>query len=99
MSREVYRYRFGDSTPFEDAEESLLLAIVAAECLHGESRVRLEVSYCISKRKHACVVDASTAAGRDVNSIFAGLMSREFGEEAFEVERIVGPPKAKAASA
>ena len=98
MSREVYRYRFAKDTPLDEVEESLLLAIVAAECLHGESRVRLEVSYSFSRRKRACVVDASTPAGRDVNSIFAGFLTRQFGDEALEVERVSsaeGGPGAK----
>lgn len=94
MSREACRYRFNETAPLKDVEESLLLAIVAAECLHGESRVRLDVSYCISKQKRACVVDTSTPAGEDVNSIFTGFISREFGEEAFQVQRISVSPTA-----
>jgi len=77
----------------QDVEESLLLAVLAAECLYGEARVRLDAGYSISERKRALVVDASTDIGRSINRIFTGFVTREFGEDAFKVERIAGAAK------
>ena len=91
MNRELYRYRFERDVPLKEAEESLLLAALAAECLHGESRVRLDASYCFSKRRRACVIDASTDVGRDISRIFSGFLSREFGEDSFRVKRLTTP--------
>jgi len=90
MARDVYRYVFVDGVPIDDAEESLLLAVLAVECLHGESRVRLDAGYFFDKAKRACVVDASTDVGRDICRIFTGFLSREFGEDSFRVERAEG---------
>ena len=90
MAKDVYRYVFDEGVPVEDAEESLLLAVLATECLHGESRVRLDAGYFFDKVKRACVVDATTDVGRDICRIFTGFVSREFGEDSFRVERVEG---------
>ena len=42
MNRELYRYNFNSKVPFRDVEESLLLAVLAAESLHGRALVRLD---------------------------------------------------------
>ena len=93
MPSEVYRYRFTEGVSLRDVEETLLLAVLAAESLHGQSRVRLDAGYSIEKDKRACVIDAGTDVGRDINRIFTGLAIREFGEDAFHVERVEGAPK------
>jgi hypothetical protein len=36
----------------------------------------------------ACVFDAGTPVGRDFNRLFIGFIRREFGEDAFRVERV-----------
>ncbi len=90
MSKEVYRYSFGKDVPLDDAEESLLLAVLAVECLHGQARVRLDAGYFFDKKQRACVVDASTAVGQDINKVFTGFCIREFGEDSFRVERVDG---------
>ena len=88
MSTELYRYRFNDDVPARELEESLLLAILAVECLLGESRVRLDARYCLRAKDGVCVIDAGSDVGQDINRIFTGFVSREFGRDAFEVHRI-----------
>ncbi len=88
MKRELYRYNFDSKVPIQDVEESLLLAVLAAESLHGRSLMRLDASFCLDSKKRSCVVDAATDVGRAIARIFTGFLSREFGEEAFKVERI-----------
>ena len=95
MSKEVYRYLFGKNVPLDDVEESLLLAVLAVECLHGESRVRMDAGYYLDRKQRACVVDASTPVGQDVSKIFTGFCIREFGADSFKVERLTGPPQQK----
>jgi len=88
MNRELYRYNFDSKVPIQDVEESLLLAVLAAESLHGRALVRLDASFCLDSKKRSCVVDAATDVGRAIARIFTGFLSREFGEEAFKVERV-----------
>ena len=88
MNRELYRYHFKATVPLGEVEESLLLAVLATECLHGRSLVRLDASFCLDATKRSCVVDAATEVGRAIACIFPGFITREFGETAFKVERI-----------
>lgn len=88
MNRELYRYNFNAKVPLRDVEESLLLAVLATESLHGRALVRLDASFCLDPGKRSCVVDAATDVGRAIARIFTGFLTREFGEAAFKVERI-----------
>ncbi len=97
MNRELYRYRFKATVPLRGVEKSLLLALLATECLHGRSLVRLDASFCLDNDKRSCVVDAATEVGRAIARIFTGFLTREFGEKAFKVERIAGPPPVSSA--
>lgn len=86
MTADIYRYSFGPSVPFEEVEASLVLALMATESLHGQAQVRLDAAHAADKR--TCVIDASTPVGRDLNCLFIGFISREFGEDSFQVERV-----------
>ncbi len=88
MTTEVYRYVFKPNVPLEDVEASLLLAVMSAESLHGEAQVRLDAAHYLDPAKRACVIDAGTPVGRDINRLFIGFIRREFGEDAFSVERV-----------
>ena len=95
MKKRTVIFRFADTVRLKDAEESLLLALLAAEGLYGRSRVRLETGYFMDRRKRACAIRACNEVGRDVARIFAGFCVREFGEDAFEIERVCGAPAAR----
>ena len=88
MNRELYRYNFNAKVPLQDVEDSLLLAVLATESLHGRALVRLDASFCLDAGKRSCVVDAATDVGLAIARIFTGFLTREFGEEAFQVQRI-----------
>lgn len=88
MNQELYRYNFGAAVPFQDIEESLLLAVLAAECLHGRALVRLNASFRLDPTKRSCLVDAATEVGQAIARIFTGFLIREFGEKHFKVQRI-----------
>jgi len=92
MSTTAYRYRFAKEVSLQEAEETLLLAILAAEGLFGEARVRMDAGYVVDPGLRALVVDASTPVGQAVNAIFTSLALREFGRDAFHVRRIAGNP-------
>ncbi|MCX7425063.1 MAG: hypothetical protein NTW96_05470 [Planctomycetia bacterium] len=88
MTKELYRYKFDASVSLEDVEASLMLAILATESLHGEAQVRLDAAHFFDPDRRACVIDAGTAVGLDINRLFLGFVSREFGQDAFRVERV-----------
>ena len=93
--REVQRYAFEASVPAKDIEETLLLAVLAAEGLHGQSSVRLDATYYFDREKHVCVIDAGSDVGRDICRMFTGFAIREFGESAFSVGRAGSVPAAQ----
>jgi hypothetical protein len=88
MTKELYRYAFTPGVPIEEVEASLLLAVLATESLHGEAQTRLDVAHYLDPTKRACVIDAGTPVGRDLNRLFTGFLNREFGADVFVVERV-----------
>ena len=88
--RKVRHYTFKTTIPAGDVEETLLLAVLAAEGLHGQSEVRLEAAYDFDHEQHACVIDCGSEVGRDICRMFTGFALREFGEDAFRVSHCRG---------
>jgi hypothetical protein len=88
MSQLLYRYQFDAGVEMTEVESTLALAILATENLYGESQVRLDASHYCDAEIRSCVIDGSTAVGRDINRMFTGFLSREFGEDEFRVERL-----------
>jgi hypothetical protein len=99
MSAEVYRYCFAPAVRFEEIEASLLLAIMATESLHGQTQVRLDAGHSLDAQRRILVIDAATAVGRDLNRLFIGFVSREFGQDSFQVEPAEHHDKPKEAAA
>jgi len=97
MTKDIYRYTFQADAALEDVEASLLLAILATESLHGEAQVRLDAGHYFDPDRRACVIDATTAVGKDVNRLFVGFLRREFGDDSFTVERVDALPTRRAA--
>ena len=81
--------------PANEIEDTLFLAVIAAEGLHGQARVRLDATYSFDPDRRTCVIDAGTDVGRDICRIFGGLAIREFGESAFAVRHAAGDPEAE----
>jgi hypothetical protein len=88
MIKEVYRYGFKSDVSPDDIEASLVLAVLATESLYGEPQVRLDAAHYLDRDGRACVIDASTAVGRNLNRLFVGFLNREFGANSFTVERV-----------
>jgi hypothetical protein len=87
MSRELYRFTFKADVPVEEVESTLLLAVLAAEALHGEAAVRSDAGHYLDPDRRACVVDAGTAVGKHLVLLFTGFLRREFAD-GFTVERL-----------
>jgi hypothetical protein len=71
-----------------DVQDTLVLALLAGEALHGAAQRRLDAADRLDLPGRACEVAADTPAGRDLNRLFVGFLRRAFGEEAFTVERV-----------
>ena len=96
MSQQRYRYEFLSHVCFDEVEASLALAISPTEAIHGESQVRLDFGYNLDARARTCVLDAGTPVGLDVNRLFVGIIRKQFGEDAFVVDRLTHPEEATA---
>ena len=83
-----YRYRFLSRAALEEAEKTLLLAMLAVEGLHGEGRVRMDADYAVDQAMFTIAVDTSTAVGEDIASIFTAFVSKELGQNKFLVHRL-----------
>ncbi len=97
MNQDIYKYEFSFDIPIHEVERSLALSVLTTESLHGRTQVRLDASFYFDKQKRACIVDAGTEVGRHIARIFTGYLTREFGEEAFKVKRIVANPDKESA--
>jgi len=87
MTANVYRFGFVPTVPLTEAELTLHLAIYAAEGLHGEAQVRLEVSYQLDRAANAILVDGGNEVGAALVKVFTHLLIRQFGEDGFQVTR------------
>lgn len=91
MTAQWYRFIIGNEADFKEAEATLHLAILAAEGLYGESRVRMDVSYRADERCAAILINGGTATGDALVRIFTSLLSREYGPDSFSVRRAPVP--------
>jgi hypothetical protein len=85
MSKTVYRFQFEPEVPIEEAETSLIMAIIAAEALHGQPAVRLSMRYLFGEEKRVCVIDGDNDVARQVVMIFTQFLIHQFGEDAFQI--------------
>jgi hypothetical protein len=85
MTVEVYRYEFVVDVVTEDVEAALVMAIMGAESLFGETDVRLQARHFFDPERRACVVNVSTEVGAAFNKLFAGFVARECGKDSFTV--------------
>ena len=88
MITEGYRYQFAKGVGLRDAEDTLLLALLAAEGIYGPSRVRMDAAYAIDAPLRVIVVDGATQVGQDVSGVFTSFLTKEFGPDAFGVRRL-----------
>lgn len=93
MNREVRSYLFNASVQPSELGNTLFLAVLAAEGLHGQSRVRLEATYSLNKQGNTCAIDASNKIGSDISRIFTSFAIREYGEDGFFVLTIDHMPE------
>lgn len=98
MAPMIYRFRFGRRVPPQVVEDCLLLAVLAAEGLHGAARVALEASSRMDKDLNRCVIDASMPVGQDIARIFTSILIHRIGRDVFVIEVLDPELRGKEAS-
>jgi len=88
MERGVYRYTFEPSVPMREVRDSLFLAALAAEGIHGRTRVMMDASFRLDEEGRSCVIDGTREVDQSIAVIFTGFLRKEFGESAFTVKRV-----------
>lgn len=88
MSNEVYSYSFRPDVDMDQVKETLQLATMAVEGLHGRSRIQLDASFQCDLAARKAEVVAGTEVGDAIARIFTALLSTAIGEPAFKVERV-----------
>lgn len=87
----MYRFTLSSEIPTAELGNSLLLAFIAVEGLHGESACRIEARIAID-RPGSCVVDAGTPVGRDLAKIITGVLRRQYDADQYQIERLTIDP-------
>jgi len=90
---EKYRFRFADGITNEQIEERLFLAATNTENVFGEAAMRLDASFRFDKAQRVCVIDRGTAVGRHLAKLFISYISKDFGDDAYTVERVADEPE------
>jgi len=88
MTDGSYSYTFPPTVDMKGVEESLLLATLAVEGMHGRSCIQLDASYRLDSKARVAEIDGSTAVGAAIARVFTALLSTTIGEAAFKVDRI-----------
>ena len=78
---------FNRSVPMHEVEDTLQLALLAAESVHGAEQVALDDPASVDRRGQRVVIDTSTPPGHTTALVFLGYVRREFGSEVVRVKR------------
>ena len=90
MSAEHCSYTFQSGTDMVQVEDTLVLATMATEGLHGRSGIQLDASFRCDPEAYVATVNVGTDVGRTIARIFTALLSATIGEAMFRVERGAG---------
>jgi len=85
MTSQVVTLTFKESASLEQAEDSAVLASLAASGLYGQPRVRIESGYDVRRTSRELVIQAGSEVGRAIALIAAAFCEREFGAAGFTV--------------
>ncbi len=83
----MIKFVFDASVEMKSVEDSLMLAALAAESVHGRSSVRIDACFRLDPKSRICLIDEGTDVGRTIAHVFLGYLSTEFGEGAFSLRR------------
>ena len=86
MPRTLLRFVVDRDVPVDLVEDALLLALVAAEALHGKRAVEAVGLRFPTETDRDAIVNARTKAGECVAQILHGFLVSMIGHDAFHVE-------------
>jgi hypothetical protein len=86
MNEFAYLYRFADNVDMAEVTDTLLLAVAAAQALHGRAKVHLDAEFELNEADRCGRVSASNEVGKDIARIFVEYLTLEIGEKDFTVE-------------
>lgn len=82
----MLRFHFTEHVDMAGVEDTLLLAVLAAESIHGRTGIRLDAFFQLKGR--VCAIEDDKDVGRTIAQVFTGLLTWGFGEDAFIVARL-----------
>jgi hypothetical protein len=88
MTIHLINFIFDASVDMTEVDNTLSLARVAVESIHGQDRVTLEMHATVDPPLRSCQIDTSLDLGRTLAVVFAGFVRREFGDDVVRVQRI-----------
>jgi len=77
---------FADHVEMRDVRETVALARLAAEALHGVDRLALESAAEVDLPARRVALDVSSPCGRDLATLLVGFARREYGAAALRFE-------------
>ncbi|MFA5143961.1 MAG: hypothetical protein WC522_07360 [Candidatus Omnitrophota bacterium] len=80
------KFKFKKGITKKLIESQIAIAVVTAECMFGQAKVRLNAGYVVSKNR--AVIDVSNKVGEYIAQVFTGLITRQIGEDKFTVDRV-----------
>jgi len=89
MDNGVYKFAFRENVPTKEIEECLYWAAFNTESIFGKAKFRLDCSFHFDQRQKIVLIDKSTDSGKHLSQLFTSIVSREFGDESFRVERML----------
>lgn len=78
LAASAYRFTLPDSAQAAAAQETLSLALMAAEALYGEPQMRLEIHCLFESRTRSVWIETRSVAGADLARLFMAYAMREF---------------------
>jgi hypothetical protein len=85
MDAKNYKFVFDDFVDMAAVENALLMAVIAAEGIHGRSQVNLDATYSTDKPGRTCRVNADNQVGYEIARVFTEFLNLEIGEDAFTI--------------
>lgn len=88
MISESCRLQFDSSIRFNDVRETLALALLTCESLHGVSKVALDADYHTDEGRLLVEIGLNNKVGEHLALVLIHLARAEFGEDGFALSRI-----------
>jgi len=85
-----YQYSFDHQIDIDAVRATLSLATLGVSSLRGETVLQLDAAFRLNLDAHTCMIDGTTEVGAELNRLFHGFLTQEFGARSFSVVRLHG---------